>query len=225
MSRRVSDAPLKEADKGFKDSMDRFNTLNKKLRNIEGAENFDEFDESTYDAFTYVKTQEELEQAKATMEEARARLFQTSADFNKRMEGNWARAHERASQARNTPSVGGYSMPHGATFSGQVATVMPYRRDKERVWGCPECGSTNVNWKSFRGKRQAKAAAKRYGMDYGEIKKHGVRFCIMCTQRMGRDILLKKLFLDDLDTIKKEFHEKKVDGTLFKKAKKKSRKS
>ncbi len=175
------------------------------------------------------------------VDQAREALFAKQADFRQRVQaqmqaaragmGGGARGFAMPSRGSMPPMPGGMpSMPGGmppmpgrgipGMMNGHNPVVPPLAIEK--VWACPECGNRNINWKNFKGKKRRKSYAKRYGLVERQIRREGgVRICMMCGQRMGRDVRLVEMTLGDVQGIKEEYEQAKVDGTLYRKKKEK----
>ncbi|KKM99101.1 hypothetical protein LCGC14_1151320 [marine sediment metagenome] len=171
-----------------------------------------------------------LQELQNNVEAARKKLFDTQEEFRQRMQSQMETTRQNMAMNRMPGGAGMGRWPGMGAMGaiggmGAMAPVVP-RSKSEMVFVCPECGNQNVNWKSFKGKKARKAYAKRYGLEERQLRREGgVRICIQCTQRTGRDVRMIEMPLGDVQKIKEDYQQKRIDGTLFKKAKKKGRKS
>lgn len=202
--------------------------LNEALKQLKEASTFDEYAEASAGIFSNVTRNEQIEEARKLVDQKRQELFNTVDSFRMRMQANMEGARMNAAMRSGSPGgSSGFPMPHGgmmgpmarmpgvAGFGAQmpINPVIP-PLDTELIWACPECGNKNVNWKTFKGKGMRKRYAKRYNLDEREIKK-GVRYCIQCSQRTGKDVRMERIRLADVLKIREDYAEKKIDGKLF----------
>ncbi len=227
----IDPGEIEAASKQFQDA----------LKAVTDAQTFDQYADASkkgHQAVAKLRPEErraKLQELQDNVEAARKHLFDTQDEFRQRMQTQMEATRQQMAMNRGMPggvgfpgmgAMGGWpGMGMGAMGRGAMAPVMP-RSKTEMVWVCPECGNQNQNWKSFKGKKARKAYAKRYGLEERQLRREGgVRICIMCTQRTGRDIRMTEMSLGDVQQIKEDYQQKRIDGTLFKKAKKKGRKS
>lgn len=198
------------------------------LKELADAQSFDEYADASkkgHQAVVKLDPEErraKLQELQNKVEAARKKLFDTQDEFRQRMQSQMEAARQNMAMNRGMPGgVSGFPMPHAgmmgpmAGFGAQmpINPVIP-PLDTELIWACPECGNKNVNWKSFKGKGARKRYAKRYNLDEREIKK-GVRYCIQCSQRMGRDVRMERIRLVEVMKIREDYLRKKRDGELF----------
>lgn len=192
--------------------------LNEALKQLKEASTFDEYAKASAGIFSNVTRNEQIEEARKLVEQKRRELFSTVESFRMRMQANRESARMNAAmRGGSSGGVSGFPMPHagmmGAMAQMPINPVVP-PQDMELVWACPECGNKNVNWRSFKGKGARKRYAKRYGLDERDIKK-GVRYCIRCSRRMGRDVRMERIRLIEVLKVTEDYLRKKRDGELF----------
>lgn len=201
------------------------------LKALTDAQTFDQYADASkkgHQAVAKLNPEErraKLQELQDNVEAARKHLFDTQDGFRQRMQSQMEATRQQMAMNRGTPGGAGRWAgmgPMGAMGGmGAMAPVMP-RSKTEMVFVCPECGNQNVNWKSFRGKKARKAYAKRYGIEERQLRREGgVRICIQCTQRTGRDVRMEEMALGDVNKIKEDYQQKRIDGKLFRKQRKK----
>lgn len=129
---------------------------------------------------------EEVGKAQRRIEDARAQLYQACQNLQFQVMQTNMEMSRRASEAR-----------------GAELGVTPVQL------ACPECGSTNVNWKQVSGRRRIRDYAKKHGLDVDQVKK-GLPYCIRCSGKFGRDVILENLSLSDIQRLKERKLDKRI---------------
>ncbi len=170
-----------------------------------------EFNEAL-EAMKDVHTPENMKEAQENLNLKRQALFDSSDKFREQTFRNAEMARTKASGvAPSFPMPRGGSMGHVPNWTPNIDKTTSPLSDEYKIWGCPECGSKNVNWKGIGGRKKQREYIKHYGLDKRLVIDGKLRFCIQCSQSLKRDVLLKKLSLDDLTEIKTDYEEKRVE--------------
>ena len=147
---------------------------------------------------TTPKTQEELEERKRLMEEAKQLAMNASDKFrtmvNRQMEESKMRANMKGigSPMRVWGAPGMMPQPHSSLPMGMTRPPSDVV-----VLGCEKCGNDNVNWRSISRKARRKASKNYPWFTKGDLKK-GLPYCIKC------DAVMKKLSMSELQRIRDE---------------------
>ena len=211
----------------IKDNLDT-SELDDAIKEMNKVLTFDAFAETSRDVLSSVHTHEELEKAREAVFAARDKLLKQSDDFRARHQARMEQTRMESAQRRAETSAkydelkGKYPLP-----TERIAPVrLPSVLEAELVWVCLECGTENVNYKSIKGRKNQRNFVKRYAemmqsmgmpLDLKEAKrivKRGIPYCIMCSQRKGRDVYMVKRPLREIHAIKERKHEQKVSAPL-----------
>jgi len=208
--------------------------LDDAIREMNRVLTYDAFAESSRDVLSSVHTREELDRAREAVFAARDRLMERSDEFRARHQARSEQSRMEAAQRRAElgrqvekdigKSKQGRYLPGFMDRGGhEIAPVrLPDVLEAELTWVCLECGTENLNYKTIKGRKNQRAFVKRYaemmaglGMplelrEAKRIVKRGVPYCIMCSQRKGRDVYMVKRPLREVQTIKQRSHEEKV---------------
>jgi len=185
---------------------------------------YDGFAGALLDVLSRVHAHEELDRARKAVFAARDKLLKQSEDFRARHQARMEQSRMESAQRRAELSSpyddlkGKYPMP-----TERIAPVrLPDVLEAELTWVCLECGTQNLNYKSIKGRKNQRSFVKRYAemmeglgmpLDLKEAKrivKRGVPYCIMCSQRKGRDVYMVRRPLREVQAIKERSHEEKV---------------
>ena len=171
-----------------------------------------EMDEAL-EVMNHVHTPEERKAAQETFNEKKTAYFDAFQRFREETFRNADRARMTAqgvtpSFARETDRLT-HPPPRDHPRAPGDKPLSPLS-DEYKVWGCPECGSKNVNWKGLGGRKAQRAYIKRWDLDKSLIIDGNVRHCITCSQELKRDVLLKRMSLDEITEIKTKIMDKKA---------------
>ena len=151
------------------------------------------------------KTQEELEERKRLMEEAKQTAMKASEEFrtivNRKMEEVRMRANLKGIGSRMNVYGAPGMMPQ--VYSSSRLMSMNRPPPDMIVLGCEKCGNDQVNWRSISRKARRKASKNYPWLSKGDLKK-GIPYCIKCDKTM------KKLSMSELQRIREEKSEGKL---------------
>lgn len=157
-------------------------------------------------------SKDQFQEAKEAVEQARKRLYNESKAFKEEMDRRMMDTRSRSSMPRGPGIREVTEKFHGVPGLPPLFDTTSIPTHYEEVWACRECGTQNVNWKSFKSRKRIRSYAKAHDMNPRKIK-GGIRICLKCTQRMGRDIIMERIPLKEVLEIKMDYEEKKASRT------------
>jgi hypothetical protein len=206
-----------------KDNLDT-SELDDAIKEMNEVLTYEDFAGASRDVLGRVHTHEELEKAREAVFAARDKLLKQSEEFRRNHQARMEQTRLESASRRAETSYkydelrSKYPMP-----TERIAPVrLPNVLEAELVWVCLECGTENVNYKSIKGRKNQRKFVKRYiemmkelkmPLEYREAKniiKRGVPYCIMCSQRKGRDVYMVRRPLREVQKIEERLHEEKI---------------